>query len=112
MPAPAPRTYSRYSQDAARLLGQLIQHGRKQRHWTAEELAGRAGISRSTLRRIENGDLRCEIGIVFELAALVGVSLFDQDSQSIGLQTDRLHDKIQLLPKRIRKNKEPVDDDF
>lgn len=112
MKTPTARTYSRYSQDAARLFGQLIQHGRKQRQWTAEELAGRAGISRSTLRRIENGDLRCEIGIVFEVAALVGVSLFGQDSQSIGAQTNRLEERLQLLPKRIRKTEEPVDDDF
>lgn len=112
MKTPTARTYSRYSQDAARLFGHLIEHGRKQRHWTAEELAGRAGISRSTLRRIENGDLRCEIGIVFEVSTLVGVSLFGQDSQSIGPQTHRLEERLQLLPKRIRKNEEPIDDDF
>ena len=45
---------------------------------TEEDLAGRAGISRRTLQKIERGDLKCEIGLVFEDANIVGVKLFPE----------------------------------
>lgn len=42
---------------------------------TGEGLSKRAGISRRTLQKIERGDPKCEIGLVFEVANLVGVNL-------------------------------------
>ncbi|BBO88966.1 helix-turn-helix domain-containing protein [Desulfosarcina ovata] len=56
MPKSIPRTYSRYSRDAVTLLGALIREARKERKLTAQELADRAGISRSMLEGIEGGD--------------------------------------------------------
>ena len=41
MPKSITRTYSRYSRDAAVLLGALIREARKERKLTARELAGR-----------------------------------------------------------------------
>jgi predicted transcriptional regulator len=58
MPKSQPRAYSRYTVDAASLLGNLIRVA-KVRKLSAQELADRAAISRSLLLRIEKGDVRC-----------------------------------------------------
>lgn len=50
------RTYSKYAQEAAVLMGEQIKLGRKQRQWSEKNLADRAGISRATLQKIENGE--------------------------------------------------------
>ena len=77
------RVYSHYSQKAVSMMGKTIQWHRKERKLTAQDLSDRAGISRTTLRKIENGDMTCEIGLVFEVAALVGIKLFDVDVKTI-----------------------------
>ena len=56
MPKPTTRSYSRYSRDAAALLGQLVKRGRIERHMTVDELAERMGISRGLVYRIEKGE--------------------------------------------------------
>jgi transcriptional regulator with XRE-family HTH domain len=104
------RTYSKYSLEAVFLLAQQIKLGRKQRKWSEQNLADRAGISRITLRKIEQGEMSCAIGLVFEVAMLVGVNLFDQDVVSFARQIESAKDKVALLPKRIRTK--VVDDDF
>jgi DNA-binding XRE family transcriptional regulator len=106
------RVYSRYSLEAAQLLGHLIRLARKERKITEMDLAERAGIARATLQRIEKGDPGCEIGTVFEVATIVGVKLFDADSRLLSMQMERVQDKIALLPKSIRKTAKVVDDDF
>jgi len=103
------RTYSKYTVEATTLLAAQIKLGRKERGWTEEEAAERAGISRSTLRKIEQGELGTAIGLVFEVATLVGVKLFD-DPVPIRTQREHVQDKIALLPQRIRLPE--VDDDF
>jgi DNA-binding XRE family transcriptional regulator len=107
------RTYSRQSRDAAILLGKHIQLGRKERALTEMDLADRAGISRATLQKIEKGDPRCELGLYFEVATLVGVPLFNVDNaSSLTMDVDRINNKIALLPKSIHKKKKEVDDAF
>jgi transcriptional regulator with XRE-family HTH domain len=106
------RTYSPYCRDAASLLGQLIQSARKEKKMTAAEMAERAGISRGTLSKIENGNLTCELGIVFEIAAIAGISLFEMSPAGISLEKERLQSKLNLLPKRVRKTNEDFDDAF
>lgn len=93
-------------------MGQMILLHRKERKMTAQDLADRAGISRTTLYKIEKGDLKCEIGIVFEVAALVGIRLFETDSDTIDSLRERIEDKIALLPKSVRITKRFVDDEF
>ncbi|WP_338668259.1 helix-turn-helix transcriptional regulator [Pseudodesulfovibrio methanolicus] len=104
--------YSRYGREAAILLGQLIRAGRKERGWTAGELADRAGISRRTLQRIEKGDPGCQIGGVFEAAALVGVPLFEAEPSALTRQVRQMEDKLRLLPRSVRVKTREVDDDF
>lgn len=106
------RTYSKYTQDAVILLGTQIKLGRKQHQWTERNLADRAGISRATLQKIENGDLSCAIGFVFEVATLVGVNLFEQDKHPLQKNIEQTRDKIALLPQRIQVKTKAVDDDF
>jgi DNA-binding XRE family transcriptional regulator len=106
------RAYSRYTKDAAVLLGKNIQLARKKRMISERDFADRIGVSPTTLRKIEKGDLKCELGLVFEAAALVGVNLFEVDSrQSFANNLERVNDKLVLLPKSIRRPR-GVDDAF
>jgi transcriptional regulator with XRE-family HTH domain len=106
------RTYSKYAKEAVFLLGQQIKLGRKERKWTEQNLADRAGISRATLQKIEAGEMSPAIGLVFEAAALVGVNLFEQDHRPLETSIDLVKSKIALLPGRIRKKAKIVHDDF
>ena len=106
------RIYSRYCRAAITLLGGLIRTARKERKLTAQEVADRAGISRGLLQRIEKADLKCEIGVVFEIATIVGVKLFDVDEATLARHIRETDDKLALLPKSVRKTTKVVDDDF
>jgi transcriptional regulator with XRE-family HTH domain len=112
MPKSITRTYSRYTRDATDLLGSLIREARLERRLTAQELAERAGISRGMLQRIERGDLKCEIGAVFEVATIVGVQLFDADGSTMARHLHQAKDKLALLPKSVRRKSKAVRDDF
>ncbi len=112
MPKSITRTYSRYSREAVALLGALIREARNERKLTAQELAERAGISRGMLQRIENGNLKCEIGAVFEVAAIVGVKLFEADDGALTKYLNQTREKLALLPKSVRKKSKAVRDDF
>ncbi len=79
---------------------------------SAQEVAERVGISRSLLQRIEKADMKCEIGVVFEVANIVGVKLFDPESSSLTHYIAQANDKLALLPKNARKSTKVVDDDF
>ncbi len=106
------RSYSRITKQALSIFGKLIRVGRTERGMTAQELADRAGISRTTLYNIEKGAPGPEIGTVFEVAALVGVRLFDFDDRTLAMHSARLDEKLTLLPKSVRTSKQEVDDDF
>lgn len=106
------RTYSRYSLEAITLLGNLIRAARKERKMTAQAVADRAGISRGLLQRIEKGDPKCALGATFEVAAIVGVKLFDAEATTLTKYICQTEEKLALLPKSIRKKPKVVDDDF
>ena len=105
-------TYSEHAKSAITLLGQLTRAARKERKLTAQEVADRAGISRNFLQRIEKGDPKCNIGAFFEVAAIVGVNLFDVDEIGLKKNIRQAEDKLTLLPKAIHKKKRKIDDDF
>jgi transcriptional regulator with XRE-family HTH domain len=109
---PILRTYSRYGREAVTVLGQLIRIARIERKLSVAELADRAGISRDMMRRIEHGDPRCGIGAVFEVAAIVGVSLFEADRTALTGRLLEQEEKLRLLPKAIHKTRTAVKDDF
>ena len=112
MPRSVTRTYSRYSREAVSLLGLLIREARTERKFTVQDVADRAGISRGLLQRIEKGDMKCEIGAVFEVATIVGVTLFEADEPALSKQLGQVKDKLALLPKSVRKTTKVVRDDF
>ncbi|GAA0340987.1 helix-turn-helix domain-containing protein [Morganella psychrotolerans] len=106
------RTYSRYSSDATRLLGLMLRTARIEHKLTVEELAERAGVSRGLVYRAEQGDMGCAIGVVFELAAIVGISLFTPDHLSMTLHTANAEKTLSLLPRAVRHPKKIINDDF
>lgn len=106
------RTYSKYALESVTLLGEQIKLGRRQRKWSEKNLSERAGISRATLQKIENGEMNCVIGLVFEVATLVGVNLFEHDNFPLSRQIEQTKDKVALLPKRIKSKTKVVHDDF
>lgn len=112
MPKPANRPYSRYSLNALELMGNLIREGRIAANLTTESLAQRAGISRSLLQRIEKGDPGCAIGSVFEVAAIVGLPLFETDAKTLATRLGYSNEKRALLPKAVRLSRKAVKDDF
>nr|WP_245437510.1 MULTISPECIES: helix-turn-helix domain-containing protein [Neorhizobium] len=100
------------TRQALTMLGKLIRIGRAERGLTAQELADRAGISRTTLSSIEKGAPGPEIGIVFEVASLVGLRLFESDERMLQVHSSRVDEKLTLLPKSVRHAVKEVDDDF
>lgn len=112
MPKPATRTYSRYSQEAVMLLGQLIRLERIRKKITVAELAERTGVSRGLIQRIEQGDPGCTIGAVFEAAAILRIRLFDADQPELSANTEMQKQLLTLLPKAARPSRTRVEDDF
>jgi transcriptional regulator with XRE-family HTH domain len=106
------RVYSQYTQDAVQLLGSLVTMARKEKKMTMAELAERAGISRGTLYKIEQGGLTSELGLVFEVAMIAGVKLFDMNPAEISSELARTQDRLVLLPSRVRHANEAFDDNF
>lgn len=105
---------TRQARDAVRALGHLVVIGRKTRGWTATRLAEQAGISRTTLYRIEHGDENVALGTVLDVASLVGVRLFGADGPAeMAAFAGRLEDRTALLPGRVIPiSDEGLDDDF
>jgi transcriptional regulator with XRE-family HTH domain len=112
MAKPRTRSHSRYALDAVELLGLLIHDARVARELTISELAERAGVSRGLVHRIENGDAGCSIGVVFELAAIVGLRLFDAEPDRLNQHLTSARDRLALLPKAVRPSRRAVKDDF
>ena len=109
---PRKRSYSRLTRQALALLGKSIRLRRAECGLTAQELAERAGISRTTLSSIEKGAPGPEIGLVFEVASIVGVRLFHEDARMVQTHNAHLDEKMTLLPERVRRPAKEVDDDF
>jgi len=86
MVKPVSRPLSQYSLDALALLGQLVREVRLERSMTTADLASRAGISRAMLRPIGRGNPGRSIGVVFEVATIGGLSLFDQRQRQLPFQ--------------------------
>lgn len=93
------------------LLGAEIARSRRARRLTAEDLAARAGVSRSTLHAVERGAPTVAIGVVFEVAQLVGIDLFGARPGDAADLLERSRTRLALLPASVR-TPSPVDDDF
>ena len=104
---------SRQASTALQFLGTEIARGRRERRWSAASLARRAGVSETTVRKVERGDPGVAIGTVLEMAALTGVPLFSADPHELELGLQRSRDRLALLPERVRARELPaMNDDF
>ena len=112
MAKPATRSYSRYAREAAELLGNLVHNVRVERGLTISEVAERAGISRGLVHRIENGDMGCSIGAAFEVAAIVGLRLFEAEPTTLTRHLSMARDNLLLLPRSVHTGRRKVKDDF
>jgi transcriptional regulator with XRE-family HTH domain len=106
-----PRPYSPYAAEAARLLGAQIRLARRERRWSQDELASRAGITSRTVYKIEHGDLSVGLGAAFETAALLGVPLFHAERSRLTADLDRVQARSALLTRPTRSLPK-VKDDF
>ena len=79
---------------------------------STRELAERAGTSRGLVVRVEAGDMGAAIGAAFEMAAIIGVPLFDVDSDRVGARLAHQREVNALLPQRAFPASVEVDDDF
>jgi transcriptional regulator with XRE-family HTH domain len=104
MSKPTTRGYSRYAREAVELLGHMIRNARIDRQMTVAELAERAGVSRGLVNRIENGDMGCSIGATFEMAAILGIRLFDAEPTTLTRRLGMARDRLTLLPKAVRQS--------
>lgn len=112
MSKPILRGYSRYGREAVELLGHMIRDARVGRAMTIAEVAERAGVSRGLIHRIESGDMGCSIGAAFEVAAIVGVRLFNAEPATLTQHLGMARDRLTLLPKSVRQGQKAVKDDF
>ncbi len=87
---------------ALRKLGQDINHARRRRRITVALMAERAGVSRSTIGKIEKGDPTTSMGGYASVLFVLGMQSF------LGNMIDSTHDLIgrhledERLPQRIR----------
>jgi transcriptional regulator with XRE-family HTH domain len=112
MPASKKRSYARYTLAATSLLGRLVQLERKSRRITAQDLALRLGVDRSTLQRLEQGDPKVELGVAFEACALLNIPLFEEDLKGLTARLDETGRRLALLPARARPRTPSISDDF
>lgn len=87
---------------SARHAGTHLTAWRKLQRLTAEQVADRAGISRGTLRRLENGETSVGLDVFLNVARVLGV--LDRVVDAVDpYETDlgRLR-AGQALPKRVR----------
>jgi transcriptional regulator with XRE-family HTH domain len=99
-----PHTFHPQTLDAAQLLGLEVSRVRRERRWTTNDLAERAGISPVTLRKIERGDPSVELGSAFEVATLLGIVLFAPDRKELSTMVEHARTRLALLPARVRKS--------
>ena len=106
------RAYSDRTLRAIILLASLIKTARKRKGWSESDLAERCGATRPTIRKIEQGSPATGIGLYFEIANLLGIPLFTDDTREMSALQEKLNLELSVLPQRIRKGTKEVFDDF
>lgn len=101
---------SRQVRSLTEWLGKRIRRARIERRMTMEELAARAGVSRSLIHRVERGSPSTAIGSVFEIAAIVG--LLTPSPQQLDEEAASESLLLSLLPAKVRQPSGELDDDF
>jgi transcriptional regulator with XRE-family HTH domain len=102
-------SFSPQTLSALSVLGRQIASQRKLLRWTQSAMAERAGISEGTLQAVEKGAPTATIGIVFELADLVGIPLVGATDP---MSRQLIDSRLALLPSRVDTPRTGVNDDF
>ena len=96
---------------ALRKLGQDINHARRRRRITVALMAQRAGLSRSTIGKIEKGDPSASMGAYAAVLFVLGMDkrlsdLVDSMHDLIGrrLEDENLPQRIRMPHKKNEKN--------
>ena len=99
------------SEQALKLIGQMLKVARVKRGWSQQALAERMGVNRQTVAAIESGRASTAVGTVFEAAVLLGIPLLSHDEKQLSYWQTTLSNFRALFPERARKKPE-VDNDF
>jgi transcriptional regulator with XRE-family HTH domain len=91
---------------AIKTLGSIVAAERREQRRPQTDLAARAGISVSTLSKIEHGDPGVAIGAAFEIAVLLGIELFPE------IDDTALAQRVALVPAAVRQPRPPAREDF
>ena len=103
---------SNHTRRTLKVLADMIAAARKERKMSQSELAHRLGVSRQTVRAIEQGSSTVAIGTVFEAAVIVGIPLLAEDKRDLDQIAASIAALTRILPKRGRSRSQVVDDDF
>jgi transcriptional regulator with XRE-family HTH domain len=76
------RPVSSRARRAAHTLGQYIRTFRRLQGLTAEQVADRAGITRTTLRRLEQGETSVGLDVFLEVCRVLGILDFVLDGMN------------------------------
>lgn len=99
------------ARDVLRGLGNEVRIARTTKAWTAAQLAEAAGVSLSTISKIEKGEPAVSVGNVMNVAAIAGVRLFSYDDPAdLALRRRRGEEIVGLLPSRVRSARVKDDD--
>jgi ribosome-binding protein aMBF1 (putative translation factor) len=91
-------------------LGARIAAARKRRRWRTADLAARAGITRETLRRLEQGELGTSLGVCFTVLWALG--LHEDVAILASAERDTLGRTMTDARLGTRIRPETLDDDF
>lgn len=99
MPKPSTTLYPS-SIKALKALGQRIKDARLRRHFSAETVAARSGMTRQTLSKIESGNPSVTMGNYFQVLVVLGLDKDMADVAADDILGRRLQDAE--LPRRLR----------
>lgn len=92
----------------ARRLGERIRAARIHRKWRQEDLAGRTGLSRSTIQAIERGDACGALGSFLQVLWVLGLAnevelIADPglDREGLSLALDAAKKRV-FIPRKVR----------
>ncbi|NQY34840.1 MAG: helix-turn-helix transcriptional regulator [Alteromonadaceae bacterium] len=90
----------------------LLEISRKQKKLSIKELGSRLGASFPTIKSLLSGSPTVSVGTYFEAAHILGVQLFEADQGRFTIAISKTKAIEALLPKRVTKKQDRINDDF
>lgn len=106
------QTLSMSAKNALKLFSMLLEKERRKKGYSQKDLAQRAGVSRFSVQNILKGEPSVSIGTYFEIAVILGVPLFTDNSHKLASMIKQVEEVISLLPSHVHLEKEILDDNF